>query len=341
MRFLSVLASAAAVVATRLALTSPEYVVSTEAPEFYVREPMGPAYTSLHDLLVNNYRRDAAEDQLTNILLAVNRLGLVEQILNQIALLPNETDNLGNLIVGALIGGQNSTIIRSLNASLNTLELLHDLTSLGVLQSTFRILLFPDHNRERLATDVANLLHDYPWIGSILNNIGAGQAVTFDMIFSTVNNFVSKWNGSLLQVNETYKDRVFRRDLQYAGSFQSFLNNLIGSAVGLEFAKTSVQDVLGAVNRLQIAPGILYEVLENTNVQKMIGSILTKLNDFGILDMVPLNDLFQKGKKSGVLLKGLQFLLTDPTWSPKVALVLQQVDNMGAYRYLKLALYGP
>lgn len=321
-------------------------------PEIVTRDPdsgleeMLPNFAELYDYAVQFLniiklenedsdlaKRDTLEDVLTGVLTSVKDSQVVEKILYEIAGSKTQIDNLSKYVY--VLAARASSSNSSLSISLNMTEILNTVLESGVIQGTADSLLLNDANRENLTTNVGDLLVQRPYIPQIVNNLGAGDDLTWDMIFNTVRNFQSK--APELQDNET---TYSKRADDYLGSLNSFINNLIGAAASGGSIDDILSSVLGAVNASGIVTPIVLTVVQRPIIN-MVGRILSNLYDYGVLDSIPISDLFNNAKKTHVLANGLQQLLTSERYSPGVAKLFQQLEDLGDLEKVRASLWGP
>lgn len=319
-------------------------------------EPMSPNFSRLYDLVMQQYnpstdgfdfefeefdlaKRDALEDTLEQLILSLNRSGVVLDVLHEIASSPEQMNTLSNYIIQLLLRAQKSHAFDGLNVLINVAELRKTVMDSGLIQSTLHGLLMDDTERDKLADSLGEVLVNYSWIGLLLKRVGDNGKISFDIIFKTVQDYSSKDPG----FNGTSYPKLRKRDnsSDYSGSLQAFLNNLVGSALSSQLASASLGSILGAVNKSGVAVPALQTGLGDQKILQMVGFISNKLYNFGVFDNIPLNDWFQKYKKNRLLSDYLEALLTNPTWSPPVAKVLQRMENEGVFEQLRRNLYGP
>ncbi|QRG35963.1 hypothetical protein FDK38_000289 [Candidozyma auris] len=343
---LPLLASQAVQALQPLAVLDDETQVVTRDTSSYELEAMSEPFHQLYEYTMDFLKsidndsplqkRDALEDTLTGVLTEVKNSQVIEKVLYEIAGSKQQIDNLSRYIY-SLLSNMASGNAGGMNISLklNTTEILNEVMASGLIQSIGDDLVVNDANRENLTTNVGDLLTQRPYIGKILNNLGAGQDLTFEMIFNTVRNFKSK--APELQDNQTSYQK--RAD-DYSGSLNAFVNNIIGSALNGGFVTDSLGSILRAVKRSGIVTPIVITAVERP-IMNMVGRLLSNLYDYGVLDMIPVNDYFQKGKKTHVLAHGLQDLLTSERYSPGVAKLFKQLEDQGTLENVRRSLYGP
>lgn len=321
-------------------------------PEIMTREAevedMSPSFIELYEYALDFMdelekhnsgdivKRDTLEDTLTGILTNVKNSQLVENILLEVAGSKQQIDNLSrgiySLLANIMTG---SSPLALLNISMNTSTLLDTVMASGVVLGVADSLLIDDKNRENLTYHVGDLLTQRPYIAEIINKIGHGSDLTFDMIFNTVRHFESK--APELQDNST--TFLKRADNDYLGSLGAFVSNIVSSATLGDFFDESLGSILGAVNKSGIVTPIVLTAVQRP-VMNMVGRILSNLYDYGVFDSIPLNDYFQTAKKNHVLADSTQDLLTHPKYSPPVAKIFQQLEDQGTLENVRRSLYG-
>ncbi|KAF3985449.1 hypothetical protein FT663_04474 [Candidozyma haemuli var. vulneris] len=310
---------------------------------------MSPAFAELYDYAVqfvdalqqhdddgNIQKRAVLENVLTDVLTQVKESQVIEGILYEIAGSKQEIDNLSRGIYSVLAGVMTGdSPLSSLNISMNISTILDVVMGSGIIESVAGDLLLDDQNRENLTSNLGDVLTEHPFIAEILNNIGAGQDLTFDMIFSTARNFESK--APELQSNTTTYSK--REDTDYSGTFATFLNNLVNSAFEGDIVESTLAATLKAVQNSGIVTQIVLTATQ-LPIVNMFGRVLGNLYDYGVFDNIPLNDYFQDAKDSHILAHGLQDLLVSETWSPPLAKVFQQLEDQGTLENVRRSLYG-
>lgn len=129
-------------------------------------------------------------------------------------------------------------------------------------------------------------------------------------------------------------------DDQYAGSFNSFVGNIINTVASSSLIQGSVSDIIIALNNSGIVVPLVMEALQNPNLGTLAKTVVGRLYNSGMLDNIALDPYFQYAKKKGYLSDGLQYILTDPTYSPGLATLFKRMDDDGAYQRLQDNMYG-
>lgn len=129
-------------------------------------------------------------------------------------------------------------------------------------------------------------------------------------------------------------------DDQYAGSFNSFVGNIINTVASSSLIQGSVSDIIIALNNSGIVVPLVMEALQNPNLGTLAKTVVGRFYNSGMLDNIALDPYFQYAKKKGYLSDGLQYILTDPTYSPGLATLFKRMDDDGAYQRLQDNMYG-
>ncbi|KAI5958290.1 hypothetical protein KGF57_002645 [Candida theae] len=130
-------------------------------------------------------------------------------------------------------------------------------------------------------------------------------------------------------------------DDRYSGSLSQFLNNAINTVVNSQLVSSSINDIVVALNQSNIITPIVLQVLENDNLSQLINPIVKTLYENGAFNSLPLNYYFIYAKERGILSDSLQYLLTDPFYSPPIARLLKRMEDIGTFQYLQDNMYGP
>lgn len=319
-------------------------------------EPMSPTFSRLYDLVMQQYdphtqlfdfeldeydlvKRDALEDTLVELIQALNRSGVVLDVLHEIASSPEQMNTLSNYIFQLLLKVSTSNAFSGLNVLINITELRDTVLDSGLIQLTLQDLLLDENERNLFADNLGEVFVNYSWIGKTLKIVGDHGKLSFDLIFKTIQDYHSKDPG----FNGTSYPKLRKRDnsSDYDGSLQAFLNNLVGTALESQLASASLSSILGAVNRSGVAVPVIQTAVGDQKILQMVGFIGNKLYNFGVFDNIPLNDYFQTMKKTQFISNLLEALLTNPTWSPPLAMILERMENEGVFEQIRRNLYGP
>lgn len=130
-------------------------------------------------------------------------------------------------------------------------------------------------------------------------------------------------------------------DDRYSGSLSQFLNNAINTVVNSQLVSSNINDIIVALNQSNIITPIVLEILDNNNLSKLVNPIVKTLYEHGAFNSLPLNFYFIYAKERGLLADGLQFILTDPFYSPPIARLLKRMEDIGTFQYLQDNMYGP
>lgn len=331
-------------------------------PEQALFEPMTPAFTELFNIIMDSPfggklgKRDDSDDSLTTtltgILLSVKNSGIIQSLLHEIADSDQEMNNLSSSIY-KLLSKAVSSGGTGLNVSISSKELLNTVMDSGLIQNTVYEILYNDTVRDTLADGLNKTMSQFPWIIQIVNNLGHKQKLTFDMVFDTARNFKSKMPE--FQSNESQYDwpanqsALFmgkqslskRDDNPNAGSLSTFANNLLGSAVEGGFVNDTLTSVLKAVDNSGIAIPVVLLFVGDMKVQKMTGFIANKLYNYGVFDAINIDPYYQKAKKTGILSKALEYVISTDIYSKPLTKILNRVENDGGYTAIRRSLHGP
>lgn len=318
-------------------------------------ENLSPAFSELFDYAHefmdilqqhsdgNLEKRDTLEDVLTGVLTQVKDNQVVQSILLEVASSKQQIDNLSRAVYSLLANMMTgNSALSGLNITLDMNSILAEVMASGLITSVADDLLLNDQNRENLTYHVGDLLTQRPFIAEILNKVGHGSDLTFDMIFSTSRNFKSK--APELQDNTTFYSKrsdIFskRADSDYLGSLNAFVSNIINSATLGGLIDQSLGSILAAVKNSGLVTPIVLTAVQRP-VMDMVGRILNNLYDYGVFDSIPLNDYFEDAKKTHVLADSTQDLLTHKRYSPPVAKLFQQLEDQGTLENVRRSLYG-
>lgn len=347
-------------------------------PDELVLTPMSPAYTSLFNMIMDKQESrqqskrdddDSLTETITGILNSVKDSNVITTVLHDIADSTSQMNNLSSDIYHLLTkvatsGGS------GLNISLDFNSIYHQILESGLIQNTVFDLFYNDTLRNQLADGLNKTLSQFPFIVQIINNLGHNQDLTFDMIFETARNFKSK--APQYQTNASQYDwldsdavsgnepniNIKRDELDdlmsdldsdadsdsnstYSGSLTTFVNNLLGSAVDGGFANETFDSILKALDNSGIAVPVVLLITGDLKVQRMIGFIANKLYNYGVFDAVLINPIYQKAKKTHILARGLEYVVTNELYSKPVALILERIDNQGGFDAIRRSLHGP
>lgn len=277
-------------------------------------------------------KRDAFEDNLENLLIMFNNSGILLDLIHQISNSPLQMDSITNLII-QLLGR-----VLNMNGSVslgNMTQLINETAEVGI--SALTELFFVDLQRNMLANSVGSVLANYSWIGSIVNHIGVHGWITIPKVFEIARDYKSRdpsFNGT------RYTRRKRDEGNSYNGTFQSFLDNFINSAVNSQLVATSSTSVLNALNNSGILPSVVQQLAGDQDFFYLVGYIANRLYDYGVLDVIDLNALYKRAKRDRILERYLEFGLSNPTWAPQVGRFIYQLRENGALRQFKLNLLG-
>ncbi|RCK60513.1 hypothetical protein Cantr_08200 [Candida viswanathii] len=325
-------------------------------------------------------RDDAQVAQLTSLFEAVGSSGLISDIILDITSSDTKMDNLANITVELLGAVENGNqTFEGINIQINTTELLDAVLASGLIQSTATGLLLNNTNNAILADFVGGILGNpnNVWIGWLLMGLGEGHALTVPYLADLIVNTTSKANtNSTNQSNikganfkqadniiiekkaagdydeeeeelfgslDGYLNDVLNTrddDNQYAGSFNSFVNNIINTVATSSLVQSSINDILIALNNSGIIVPTVMEVIANPNLGTLVLTVVSRLYESGELDNIPIDPYYQFAKQQGYLSDGLQYILTDPTYSPGLAVLFKRMDDAGAYQRLQDNMYG-
>ncbi|KAK6457650.1 uncharacterized protein RJT20DRAFT_133105 [Scheffersomyces xylosifermentans] len=285
-------------------------------------------------------KRDTTSDTVASILREVGDSGIITKVLNQIAGSPQAVDNLANLTVtlvengGGVISGVNIT-------SLNITSIVNSVLNSGIVTQVLDGLLLNETNRVQLATVVGHILGspNNTFIPQLLIELGAGKKLTVPFLADLIQNTKSKTD-EIVMKNAIVFGNVKRDDDQYAGSANSFFNNLINHVIGSQLVSGSLDDILIGLNQSEITVPLVMEILQDAPVRGMAASLIGKLYSAGLFDNIDLNGPYTKLKKENVLSNVIEVAMTDPTYSPALGLVFKQMEDNGVYQQIQYNLYG-
>lgn len=294
------------------------------------------------------FKRDE-QSQISSILDTVYDSGLISDTLYEIAIDDEQIENLAAVLSSVLAG--NSTLselglLDGLNISIDVDQLLNQTLESGLIQSTAGGLLLDEGNRILLANLTGRFLQRNVWVGQILNNLGAGQDLTVEMLANTIQNTPNlnpRYNSSVENRQQVFSTRDFWDSVLKAneGSAQDFLNNLINGIIQSQTVSYGIDSVLAGLNESQIVVPLALDLLQNNTILSMIPKLVGQMYDRGAFDRLDLNPYYQDAKRHGILSDSIQWLLTNPKWEPPVALLLLQMEQNGVFKDIEDGLYGP
>ncbi|CAG87835.2 DEHA2E06820p [Debaryomyces hansenii CBS767] len=319
------------------AIASNSDVYQVDTKEERSLEDIYEDLVSIVDSHVDKRSDSSRVEQLEKILLQVNESGIIMDVLNEIAGSKAQQNTLVNMTTDMINNGGGS--FDGIQIDLNTTNILNAVKKSGIINSTLDGLLLNDENREILGDRTGHVLSKYAYVSKILADIGNGQKPTVEYIANTVKHFKTK-NPKYQYMNEGKQVVLSARDDEYSGSAQAFLNNLINTVVSSDLVSGSAEDFLIALNRTGIAVSIAMEVVKTPKITEMGTYIIGQLYANGVFDNLDTNKYFQDAKKKNILSDGAQTVLTDPTYSPALAKLFQQMENNGVFADIQKNLYG-
>ena len=267
-----------------------------------------------------------------------------------------------------------SSLLSGINIDLNTTEILNAVLSSGLIQSVASGLLLDNANNAKLADLVGGILGspDNVWIGWLLAGLGNGEDLTIPYIANLVVNTTSKANtnstnqskignnknqvedviinkDSTNQEDDEYSGSlneflnniaIKRDDNQYAGSLNQFISNVGNSVAQSSLIQASANDILKALNQSNIIVPTIMQITENQNLGTLVKTLTKRVYESGIINDLPLDTYYEYAKKENILSDSLQYILTDPTYSPGLATLFKRMDDAGAYQRLQDNMYG-
>lgn len=288
------------------------------------------------------FKRDQ-NSTLDAIISSVGNSGIVTDLLSEIASSDAQINTLVNLTTALLKGA--SVDLQGFNISLNVSSLLQQVLASQLIQLTAGYLLLNNTNNDILANRTGYFLSHYIYVGHILNNLGAGQPLSVQMIADTVKNSKNlnpRTNGSS---STPSKQAIFGIELNSrqdtSGSAQAFLSNLINGVISSQLVSSNLQAILYSLNRTQVVGPIAMEIIQNDTILSMFPKLIGGLYNNGALDNIDLNKYFQEAKRTSLLSNGLQLLLDSPTWDPAVGRLLHTMESNGVFKDIEDGLYGP
>lgn len=305
-----------------------------------------PEYEEIESL-VNDYMGDQDSGQIfekrdqistfEGIIQSVNDSGVIFDVLHEIAGSDEQIDNLANTITTLVQNG--STMVDGVNITLNYTNIWNSIKKSGLVESLLNGLLLDPENRLYVARASGGLLRRDIWISKIIYDLGNGQKLTVKYLADTIRNFKSK-APELTKSNSTDPLVYKRDDDKYSGSAQQFFNNLIGAVINSELVGGSLENFLIALNRTGVALSVTLKVLGDGQTLSMSRKLVSKLYDNGLFDNIDLDKYYSDLKKGNKLSNAVQVVLTNPTYSPGVAKILQQMENDGVFYVVQHGLHG-
>ncbi|KAI5953717.1 hypothetical protein KGF54_003089 [Candida jiufengensis] len=285
-----------------------------------------------------------------------------------------------NYILNSSSSNNGTLNLSQLNINLNISEIMNDIMNSGIIQSTLDGLLVKNEtNNEKLADFVGSILSspEYCWIGWLLYGLGDGHALTVPWIADLIVNTTSKANTNdtnrseinvpplpplvnttdngtnrdiiinhnndiYIDLRSKHKKRADNNTDQYQGSFNTFLNNAINTIVNSNLVKSNINDIIIALNNSGIITPLVMEIISKPGLSNLTNPIVKSLYDSGLLNRyVNLNFWFIYAKERHILADFLQYVLTDPYYSPPIARLLRRMESTGTFQYLQDNMYGP
>ncbi|KAK6198724.1 uncharacterized protein RJT21DRAFT_122343 [Scheffersomyces amazonensis] len=288
---------------------------------------------------------ESTVDSITNILQIVNNSGIVLDILNEVASNPNSSLVISNFIIQLLKSSRG--VIEGFNVTVNFSAILSAVKASGIIESVAGGLLVNDKNRETLGNVLGPGLSNSPWLGFLLLGLGNGHDLTVDYIADLIKTTPNKrLNASATTDSKSVAYGFHKRDDsnstdEYSGSLQDFLNNVASQVLNSELLGSSLEDILIAVNQSGIVVPLVLEILQSPSISKMSLGLVKNLYSSGVLENVNINYYYRLAQKSNMLSEGLEYIVSDPTWSPPIGKLLLQLELSGVYQNLQDAMYGP
>lgn len=305
------------------------------------------------DVDYNLAKRDLT-DIVENLLNKINSSQIIPDALGSLSTNPGEAQMIANMLSPILKGLGSLSGVISINSLQSVLELAGPLLNLteesGVIQTTLDTLVYNDENLYKIADFAGDFLRNpnHTWFPKLLVDIGNGEPLSFEHINYLILNTKSKANGT----TPSNKDAVKRalqfeersifslKSSNYSGSASEFLENILGSVLnGNVFSKVTGM-VLTALNETNFLSGVVLSILDDDQAQEGVTAFIKAINSTGVLDF-DLNKYFVKLKDSNMLSKGVEWILTDPDFSPRLAMIFERMENTGVYYDMQDNLYGP
>jgi hypothetical protein len=295
-------------------------------------------------------------DIVENLLEKINSSQIIPDALASVSTNPSEFEMIANMLSPVLkgLGSLSSVINMNINTLQTLLELAGPLLNLtkesGVIQTTLNTLVYNDDNLYKIADFAGDFLRNpnNTWFPKLLVEIGNGKPLSFDLINDLILNTESKANGTtpsnknVVKRSLQFEERSLLsiRSSNYSGSASEFFDNIFGTVLnGNIFSKVTGM-ILTALNETNFISGVALSIIDDDQAQEGITTILKVVNSTGLLDF-DLNKYFVDLKNSNYLSKGVEWILTDPKFSPRLALIFERMESTGVYYDIQDNLYGP
>lgn len=307
-------------------------------------EPMNQQFTALYNQIVESTtiertKRDTTSDLLNSVLQSLNNSNVVIDVLHQIADSPTEMNTLSNYIFQVLVSLLTGKAIKGLNVTVNATQIISAVEGSGIIEGTLNSLLFNDQQLQQFAASLGETMVNNTWIPKVLYTFGKTGHLSFQTIFNLARNTQSKDPGFK---GTTYQPlQLLRRDNNYLGSLQTFINNLIGSGLTSSLFLDSLENILVAVKNSGVVISLVQTAVSDPKIQYMGGFIANKLYNYGVFDQIPLDKYIQIGRHNGFIKDKTQFVLTDLKWLIPVAKIFLQWYDLGVNDQIQRNLYGP
>ncbi|KAF6063148.1 hypothetical protein FOB64_006152 [Candida albicans] len=317
--------------------------------------------TTTSDEIDNQYIKTKRDENTVNsivsLLQSVEQSGLIPDIVLDITSSQTKMDNLANYTVGLLstiMNGNTSSLLSGINIDLNTTEILNAVLNSGLLQSTAGGLILNNENNAKLADLVGEILGspDNVWIGWLLVGLGNGEDLTVPFIANLVVNTTSKANTNSTNQskikstvggnnhNNKVEDVIIDKDSITDEDFNDYSGNVGNSVAQSSLIQASAGDILTALNQSNILVPTIMKITENQNLGTLVKTLVSRIYASGLINDLPLDTYYEYAKKENILSDALQYILTDPTWSPGLATFFKRMDDAGAYQRLQDNMYG-
>lgn len=293
-------------------------------------------------------KRDGLLGAVESIVASVYQSQLIPKVLSQVANSESTLDTIAQVAIQGIntgleaynaLGGNLTMLASSLPVNVNITELLSLVESSGIITSVGAGLLYNDTNRNEISDFLGSQLETHTWVPTLLNGLSAGKDLTWNYLAYTVRNSPSK-------ANETRKDVVLdARDTpsasnNYSGSAQEFFQNLVGTVILSQLVLDSLNSTLvGVANSPYLAP-IILDVMQDENLATIVSTVSSKVFESGAVYQIDLSGLYSSAKKKGILVTGLQALLTNPYLEPPLAQIFKRMEDRGVYATVQNNLYG-